>query len=368
MTQSIQNLSRRAALTGLAGTAAFVAAPAFAAKKDKAPPSVTIGSAADGLANADALLARYGKFALPEGGRIAPPFFSVELVEQAGKVVEDRSYRSGAVADSTFVVEGVNSQAVQAAVDRLYTDFLAGLTASGYVLVPDAEVEASAGWQKLKPSFQPSPWQTKTSGKGKSTFYGPTGKGIYVSSQDTRFSGVSVALGFGDTMGRAFAEQAIPAQISGALMGVELAVGFVDISSEGGGKYSNLFGSGSVSIDGKAVMTIIPSRTKLWFMPNPVPSQGRQELYLDRVVVPATTPITAFKDVTSRGEKLGDVAGTMIGMLAGGGKSYSTKTFQVTLDPEAFPATLETTLAGVTGAMQKRLAELPSAPAGNKRS
>lgn len=361
-------MSRRAALTALAGTAVMAgAAPAFAAKKEKTPAAITLGSKAEGAAQADALLARWGKNSLAPGTRILPPMFSVELIEQAGEVVEDRSYRAGALANSTFKVEGISPEAIQAGVDRLYAEFVEGLKAAGFVIMTDAEADASEGWQKLKPSLKPSPWNTKTSGKGVSTFYGPTGKGIYIASQDTRFSGLGAALGFGNTMSRAFAEQSIPPQVSGALMGVELAVGFVDIATEGGGKYSNIFGSGSVSIEGKALMTVIPHRTKLWFFPNPVPSQGRQELALDRTVVPATNPITAFKDVTSKGEKMGDAAGMVIGMLAGGGKTYSTKTYQITVDPQVFPVSLEATLSAVTSAMTKRLIDLPSAPAGNKR-
>ncbi|ESQ77365.1 hypothetical protein [Asticcacaulis sp. YBE204] len=363
------SISRRAALTGLAGTFALAGASPVWAAKDKKPSALTVSSAAEGEANAATLLTRYGKLALPAGGRVLP-FFQVELVEQDGTRVEDRKYHANATADSTFKVEGIDDALVQAAVDRLYAQYIDGLKAAGYVIVTDAEADKSEAWGKLKGGLKPSPLVADTGKRGKSTFYGPSGRGIYIAAGDIRFSGqgaFAAFAGVGNAMAQATQEFHLPTQLQAGVLGIELAVGFVNIKGEGGGKYSNIFGDGAVNIKGDAVMQVIPERSRLWFMSYPGADSGRQELVLSKVVLPGTNPILEFKDVTSKKAKIGDAAGMMIGMATGTGGSYSTKTYQITLDKEGFPKAMEGSLSGVTAAMLKRLQGLPSEPAGGKR-
>lgn len=369
MTRFPNSVSRRAALMGVAGTAFMAAAPAFAAKKDKAPSSITIGSTADGLAHADSLLTRYGKLAIPAGGRVLP-FFQVELVEEAGERVEDRKYHANATADSTFQVAGIPQAEVQAAVDRLYLQYIEGLKAAGYVVLTQADAEASEHWRQLKPGLKASPFAAETGKRGKSTFYGPGSEGIYMAAGDLRMAGGNILTGFanvGSAMEQGTSEYYVPTELQAAMLGIELAVGFVDIKGEGGGKYSNIFGDGAVNIKGNAAMTVIPERSRLWFIQYPGSDKGRQELVLSKTVLPAVNPITGTTDVTSKGQKLGDAAGTVIGMFTGTGGAYSTKTYRIDIDAAAFPTALEGSLGGVSAAMVQRLTGLPSAPAGGKR-
>jgi len=359
-------LDRRSLLTGLAAAGAISALPAIA--KDKAPAQVTLSSRDDGAAQADTLVTRYGNLAVPAGGRVLP-FFQVELVTESGKRVEDRKYHANATASSTFQVDGIDRTAVQSAVDRLHAAYLADLTAAGFVLISDEEAEASEAWRKLKGGLRASPAEADTSDGGHSIFFGPSGKGIYMAAGDQRLMGKGFAglAGFGGVMDQATSEYYLPTQLQGAMVGLELAVGFVDIATSGGGKYSNIFGTGEASVKGKAMMQVIPERSRLWFLHYPKSDKGRQELVLGKTVLPASNPVKGTSDVTTKGQKLGDAAGTAIGLLTGTGGSYSSKTFRIDLDQAAFPVALESSLGGVSAAMVKRLAGLPSAPAGKSR-
>lgn len=358
-------IHRRALLAGAISTGAAMSLPAFA--KDKAPPQVTISSRDEGVAQADTLVTRYGNLAVPAGGRVLP-LFQVELITESGKRVEDRKYHANATASSTFKVAGIDHVAVQAAVDRLHAAYLADLSAAGYVLVSEDEAANSEAWRKLQTGRKSSPYDAETH-DGQSLFFGPSDRDIYFAAGDLRLAGKGLGglATFGSAMEQGTSEYYLPTQLQAAVVGMELAVGFVDISTSGGGKYSNIFGTGEASVKGKTVMQVIPERSRLWFLHYPKSDKGRQELVLDTKVVPSANPVSGTSDITSKGQKMSDVAGTAIGMLTGTGGAYSTKTFQVNLDEAAFPGALESTLGGISAAMVKRLAALPSAPAGKKR-
>lgn len=359
------SLSRRGLLTSVVSIGAASALPAFA--KEKAPAQATVSTRDDGLAQADTLLTRYGNLAMPAGGRVLP-FFQVELVTESGKRVEDRKYHANATASSTFLVDGIDQSAVQAAVDRLYASYIADLTAAGYAVITPEDADTSEAWRKLKPGIRPSPLDTETY-DGRSLFFGPSGTGIYFAAGDPRMAAKGLAgfTSFGGVMDQATSEYYLPTQLQAGIVGLELAVGFIEVKTSGGGKYSNIFGTGEASVKGKAVMQVIPERSRLWFLQYPHSDKGRQELLLQKTVVPGADPVRSTSDVTTKGQKLGDAAGMALGMLTGAGGSYSTKTFQINLDEAAFPTALEGTLGGLSAAMVKRLAGLPSAPAGKKR-
>ncbi|MDC7682274.1 hypothetical protein PQU92_03245 [Asticcacaulis sp. BYS171W] len=363
------SISRRATLTGIAGTLALAAgSPAWAAK-DKKAAVTTLSTVAEGEAKAATLFTRYGKASIAAGSRVLP-VFQVELLEEDGAHEEDRKYHANATADSTFKVAGIDQAAVQAAVDTLYKQYIDALTAAGFVIVTDAEVGQAEAWRKLSANMKPTPMVADTGKRGKSTFYGPSGKGVYIAADDIRFSGKGGFAAFaqvGDAMGRATQEYALPTQLKAGVVGIELAVGFVQIKGEGGGKYSNIFGDGVVNIKGDAAMQVIPERSRLWFMPFPQVDGTKQQLVLNTTVLPAENPVLAFKDVTSKKAKLGDAAGMMIGFATGTGGSYSTKTYEITLDPVVLPKAMEQTLGGLTAGLVKRFTALPSEPGGKNR-
>jgi hypothetical protein len=334
-----------------AAASAAVASPAAAqlfGRGPSGPSAVAISSREDGLAQAGSIFTRTGRAVIAPGAKVIAPFLTLEIVEEVGKTVRERQYRAGAVASSKFTVDGLDDDAIQSVVDRLYPQILASLTTAGYQIVTRDEARNNAEYGKLIAAEKPAMWQSNTAGGGKSKFFAPAGMGPYFTPGDERFGTFSA---FGMSLGQIMAQQYVPDQLAATLMGIEMGVRFVNVATEGGGQYSNLFGTGIASVRGKAVMSLDPARTKVWFIPNPAPRDGRSTLALNKPVGPANNPITAFEDITSNASKAQDIAAGLIGALAGGGPSYQTRAYRIALDREVFPLALEGCMAGVSAAM-----------------
>jgi hypothetical protein len=335
----------------LGAVAATVGSPAYAqfgfGRGPSGPAAVAISSREDGLTQAATLFDRSQRPVVAPGAKIIAPFLTVEIVEEKGTVVRERQYRGGAVASSKFTVDGLDDAAIQGVVDRLYPQILIQLTDAGHTIMPREEARANSEFAKLIASEKPPMWQSNTAGGGKSKFFAPAGMGPYFTPGDPRFGTFSA---FGMSPGQIMAEQNGPNQLNATLMGIELGVKFVNVATEGGGQYSNLFGTGVASIRGKAVMSLDPDRTRIWFK-TPEIRDARNFLSINKPVGPATNPIIAFEDITSNASKASDIAGTLIGALAGGGPSYQTRAYRIALDREAFPIALEGCFTGVTAAM-----------------
>ena len=309
--------------------------------------AVAISSREDGLSQAATLFTRSQRTVVASGSRIIAPFLALEIVEEVGRTVRERQYRGGAQATTKFTVEGLDDAAIQGVVDRLYPQILTGFSAAGYSVMTREEARANGEFVKLIAAEKPAMFRSNTSGGGKSKFFAPTGMGPYFTPGDERF-GTFSALGM--SPGQIMAEQNAPNQINATLMGIEIGVRFVNVATEGGGQYSNLFGTGVASVRGKSVMSLDPARTRIWFK-TPQIREARNFLSLNKPVGPRDNPITAFEDITSNASKMGDIAGTLIGALAGGGPSYQTRAYRIALDPVAFPVALEGCLVGVSAAM-----------------
>ncbi len=342
-------MNKRDFLIGAGG--AVLATPAHAqfgfGRGPAGPAAVAISSREDGLAQAGSLFSRSARSVVPAGSRVIAPFLTVEIVEEVGKTVRERQYRAGAVASSKFTVDGLDDAAIQGVVDRLYPQVLASLTSAGYSIMTREEARPNGEYAKLIAAEKAPMWQSNTAGGGKSKFFAPTGMGPYFTPGDPRFGTFSA---FGMSPGQIMAEQNSPMQLSAILMGIEMGVRFVNVATEGGGQYSNLFGTGIASVRGKAVMSLDPERTRIWFK-LPEIRDARNFLTINKPVGPANNPITAFDDITSNASRASDIAGTLIGALAGGGPSYQTRAYRIALDREVFPIALEGCLAGVSAAM-----------------
>jgi hypothetical protein len=334
---------------GAAGSAA-IASPAAAqlfGRGPSGPAAVAISSREDGLAQAGSLFNRTARSVVPAGSKIIAPFLTVEIVEEVGKTVRERQYRAGAVASSKFTVDGLDDSAIQGVVDRLYPQVLASLTSAGYTIMTRDEARPNLEYAKLIAAEKAPMWQSNTAGGGKSKFFAPAGMGPYFTPGDPRFGAFA---GLGMSPGQIMAEQNSPMQLSAILMGIEMGVRFVNVATEGGGQYSNLFGTGIASVRGKAVMSLDPERTRIWFK-LPEIRDARNFLSINKPVGPANNPITAFEDITSNASKATDIAASLFTAMAGGGPSYQTRAYRIALDREAFPVALEGCLAGVSAAM-----------------
>ena len=247
------------------------------------PAAVAISSRDDGLSQAATLLDRSARYVVAPASKIVAPFLTIEIVEELGRVVSERQYRAGAVASSKFTVEGLDDSAIQGVVDRLYPQILTQLTDAGHTIIGRDEARANAEFAKLIAAEKTPMWQSNTAGGGKSKFFAPTGMGPYFTPGDARFGTFSA---FGMSTAQIMGEVQAPTQLNATIMGIELGVRFVNVATEGGGQYSNLFGTGIASIRGKAVMSLDPSRTRVWFR-NPGMTGERTFMTLNKPVGPA---------------------------------------------------------------------------------
>jgi hypothetical protein len=336
----------------IGATGASIASPAFAqfgfGRRPSGPTAVAISSREDGLAQAASLFSRSARSVVPAGSRVIAPFLTVEIVEEVGRTVATRGVGGGNQATSKFTIDGLEDGAIQGIVDRLYPQILAGLTSAGYTILTRDEARSNGEFAKLIAAEKPPLFQANTAGGGKSKFFAPTGMGPYFTPGDARFGAFA---GFGMSPGQIMAEQNSPLQLSSILMGIELGVRFINVATEGGGKYDSLFGNTAVGIRGKAVMSLDPERTRIWFK-LPEVRDARNFLSINKPVGPANNPIIAFDDITSNASKATDIAASLLtGLAGGGGRSYQTRNYRISLDRDAFPNALEGCLVGVSAAM-----------------
>jgi hypothetical protein len=338
----------------LAAGASAVASPALAqfglGRRASGPVAVAISSREDGLAKATGLFDRSQRTVMPTTGRVIAPFFTLEIVEELGRVVATRGVGGGNQISTKIEVVGLEDAAIQGVVDRLYPQILANLTSAGYSVMPRQEALANPEFAKLVAAEKPPMWQSNTAGGGKSKFFAPTSMGPYFTPGDARFGTFSA---FGMSPGQIMAEQNSPQQLSAILMGIEIGVRFVDVKTSGGGQYDSLFGDTSVGIRTKAVMTLDPERTRIWFK-LPEIRDARNFLSINKPVGPVVNPIIDYQDVTTNASKATDIAATLLTGLVGGGRNtrqYATNNYRLTLDPQAFPIALESCAVGLTAAM-----------------
>jgi hypothetical protein len=345
-------MNKRDFLIGASGAA--IASPAFAqfglGRRPSGPTAIAMSSREDGLAQAPNLFDRTARSVVPPASRVIAPFFTVEIVEEVGRVVASRGVGGGNQMSTKIEVIGLEDGAIQGAVDRLYPQILANLASAGYTVIPREEARANGEFAKLVAAEKPPMWQSNTAGGGKSKFFAPTGMGPYFTPGDPRFGTFSA---FGMSPGQIMAEQNSPQQLSAILMGIEIGVRFVDVKTSGGGQYDSLFGDTSVAIRTKAVMTLDPERTRIWFK-LPEIRDARNFLSINKPVGPAINPITDYQDVTTNASKATDIAATLLTGLVGGGRNtrqYTTNNYRLTLDPQVFPVALESCMVGLTAAM-----------------
>jgi hypothetical protein len=342
-------MDRRLFLGAAGGLA--LARPAHAqlfGRGSSGPAAIAIGSREDGLAKATGLFNRTARSVVPAGSKVIAPFFTVEIVEELGRTVASRGVGGGNQATSKFTIEGLDDAAIQSAVDRLYPQILTNLTSAGYTIITREEARANAEFAKLLAIEKPPMWQSNTAGGGKSKFFAPTGMGPYFTPGDARFGTFSA---FGISTSHVMAEVNSPVQLSAILMGIELGVRFVDVQTSGGGQYDALFGSNAVSIrGGRAAMTLDPDRTRIWFK-LPLIRDERNFLSINRPVGPTLNPVIGSEDITSNKSKATDIAASLISGLGGAGRSYQTRNYRITLNPQAFPLALESLGVGLTAAM-----------------
>jgi hypothetical protein len=294
------------------------------------------------------LLKRIGKDDASGTKRIVIPYFQVQFVNGSKK----SSNREWASLSQSYTLEGLSPADMQGIADDLYAKFVATLTAQGFTVVPIEEAKAaSPNLVKLLSKAQPAPFAGKTSDGTTSMIATAQGLPIYFHISDPE-RGVLANIG-----SRAYWDQPAAAkELNAALVGVRIAVNFVEQSSS---DKRGLLGirSSTAKVQSQVTMTVEPISTHLWIA-GPTrqaslvgqPVEPTRYILTSPLVVPSDS-VLSVTDATTRGQKRGDAAAMVAGAIFGGLQKSSTKSFVVTVNPAKFRADVGGAMATVDVAL-----------------
>jgi hypothetical protein len=267
--------------------------------------------------------------------RVAVPVFAVEFIMADNVNAQTSGFGAAGRSSSSLYYKllGVTEPDFQAITDKLYTQFLAELKASGVEVIEASQVVASPSYRKLVASGSPAPIKTDTT-----MMMSPPGLGIYgfakmgggnSSSGRSIFGALSdVGAGFaavgalGDTV-------ALAGELDASLIEVRMRVNFVQLSDDNKGFFGRLAGAASAS--GKAFPSV--DNVMMGVQSGPMRSTvtAKHSLSLDTA---------AFAEVREKATTAGDVAGAVaVGLLRlaiGSKDSSSSKELEVVADPARY--------------------------------
>ena len=285
--------------------------------------------------------------------RVAVPVFAVEFIMADNVNAQTSGFGAAGRASSSLYYKllGVGEPDFQAVTDKLYTQFLADLKASGVEVVEAAQVVAAPSYRKLVASGSPAPIKSDTT-----MVMSPPGLGIYgfsrVGGGNSSSSGIFGALagmgaGFaavgaiGDTM-------ALGGELDASLIEVRMRVNFVQLSDDNKGFFGRLAGSASAS--GKAFPSVDNVMVGVQTGPLRSTMTLKHSLSLDTA---------AFAEVREKATTAGDVAGAVaVGLLRlaiGGKDSHSSKELEVVADPARYKDVVGAGLASATSMVVARM-------------
>ena len=261
--------------------------------------------------------------------RIAIVEYRVEFgVENSAKATS--SGTTGWTASSSDIkLVGPSDADRQAIADRLYDDFVAGLTQLGFEVLPYDVVKADKSYQSMSAKFQTryEPWGTQL---GKSAFVGARGIPYYFTNED-KHMGLSVLSSGGFTVQPQNIEPSIAKSLDAAVVRATIDVQFADMKTSGG-----IFHSSS-SVKTSEGLTIVPEMSQYRIV---VPGAGTSRIVLDETVAIASDSID-MKDITTSGQKTSEAVGNALGVVLGTGGAHTTRHYEATATPEGYRQALD---------------------------
>lgn len=228
-------------------------------------------------------------------------------------------------------LKGLDDSVFQAITDTAYTNFVNELKTNGLEVMPYTEYAALTDYAKMKGAFVTSPANENALFSGLPTrIFAPTGMPIV-------FYGDEATVGLGAKLA------ATSAMMSHAPVGVEpeiakqtgvpavrvfMLVDFAQVKASGG-----MFSS-SASLKTKPLLAIgRGSRAAFVFDSG---YTGAQAVHLVNYAYGNDNYINAYNDVTTTGQKAGDVTVDVLGALSGSGSVQRTKSYEAEADPVAY--------------------------------
>ena len=284
--------------------------------------------------------------------RVAVPVFAVEFIMADSVNAQTSGFGAAGRSSSSLYYKllGVGEPDFQAVTDKLYTQFLAELKASGVEVVEAAQVVASPSYSKLVASGSPAPIKSDST-----MVMSPPGLGIYGFSRVGGGNSSSGIFGALAGMGAGFAAVgaigdtvALGGELDASLIEVRMRVNFVRLSDDNKGFFGRLAGSASAS--GKAFPSVDNVMVGVQSGPLRSTMTLKHSLSLDTA---------AIAEVREKATTAGDVAGAVaVGLLRlaiGGKDSHSSKELEVVADPARYKDVVGAGLASATSMVVARM-------------
>ncbi|WP_312163491.1 hypothetical protein [Phenylobacterium sp.] len=281
--------------------------------------------------------------------QVVIPSFQVEFVTHSGAVSTGQSLSQAKV---SYSLNGPGPEEMQAITDAFYAHFVADLAAAGVTVIAlDEALARSPGLVRLMNMAKPAPYARGK--ENRSAFYSPPGMKFYFTPNDGR------AKAFGDTMtttGSQVPEEMAMNELGAGVMGVRMVVDFAEIQARGRGVLG--MRPPTARVTSKANVALLPVDTQMWVITpkarsTPMDLGHRLRYALTSPVVMPDSVVSAA-DTTTNASKLNDAVGSAIGVLAGVGASR-TRTYEVTVDPQAWSRDVSAAIEQVGDLMIARL-------------
>ena len=236
--------------------------------------------------------------------------------------------------NSHIKLTGLTNATFQAITDQVYTNFSKGLASLGVEVMPYAEYAALPEYADMKSHFKTSPMEVSGgmfSGQP-SELFAPSGMPVVLFGDELALSkGNAMTAYIG--MSAPFTKEAVIAKETGvAAVHVYLVVDFCQMEAKGG-----TF-SYSAKVTTKPQISISKVSRCSFFFDDSVYNGGREFVKMKNNAFGADDYVSEFKDVTTGGQKAGDVAANVIGALGGTGDTYSNKYYEAAANPSLYQA------------------------------
>ena len=272
---------------------------------------------------------------LKECKKVVITAFNVQfLTSKKASASSGRATEGAAHVNSNIKLLGLDNATFQAITDQAYANFVNGLTNLGVEVQPYSTYVALPQYADMKSYLKESPMEVSggmfSSGQP-SLLFSPTGMPVSL-------FGDEAAVGTGSLMssgiGRSAPHQLEPqlAKETGvAAVHVYLVVDFCQMESKGG-----VF-SYTATVDTKPQLSIAKISRCLFVFGGGM-TGGLEYVKMKNNAFGKDEYVTALNDVTTTGQKVGDAAAGVIGILGGTGGSYKTRSYEVLADPALYQA------------------------------
>ncbi len=244
-----------------------------------------------------------------------------------------RETEGAAHVNSNIQLTGLNSAIFQTITDQAYTNFVKSLQTLGVEIAPYSEYAARTEYADMKSYMKTSPFEVSGgmfSGQPSQVF-APQGMPVPLYGDEQAVgTGTLMSAGMGRSAPNGLEPQI--AKSSGvAAVHVYLVVDFCQLDVSGG-----TF-SFSASVKTKPQISLSKLSRLSFFFGNTM-TGGKEFVKMKNDAFGTDNYVTDLKDVTTSGQKAGDAAASVIGILAGGGGTYKTKSLEAVADPALYQA------------------------------